>query len=258
MIVFNGCSFVWGDELPGYDNDPPSHTELTFAHKLAQKFGETYINLATCGGGNDKIFRDTVTYLQKAAARDEIPNKVVILWSAWQRLEVAETMPPEREATMSLTRYQNMTQVSPYRLDALTKHNRPHYQYFYENMSNYRTDVIHGLTKMCAMQLICDGYGIDLIQGTFHSRAWNNVLAILHPKHRESGWGPFMDHIKECLDILRPECRIGMGNGPDFFEYAKSNHGLCQYGHPNASAHHGYADHLYDVWQKAYNSQITE
>ena len=37
MILFNGCSFVWGDELPGYDDSPPSHIPLRFSTKLAAK-----------------------------------------------------------------------------------------------------------------------------------------------------------------------------------------------------------------------------
>lgn len=256
MILFNGCSFVWGDELPGYDDSPPSHIPLRFSTKLAERYGETDINLASCGGGNDKIFRDTVRFLSGAKERNELPTKVVILWSAWQRAEVAEAMSPEREEQLKIQRMDCMTQISPHRYHSLTEVNRDAYAFFYKNCAHsYRTDVIHHLDHMISMQLICDSLGIKLVQGIFHGRMWNNVLAILHHKHRDLNWGPFMDKVQEALDILRPECRVGMGYSINFFEFAKDKYGLHQYGHPNAAAHNAYAKVLYDIFEEKYPDQ---
>lgn len=255
MILFNGCSFTWGDELPGHEHNPPTHNHLTFAHKLSDMFGESYSNLASCGGGNDKIFRDTVRFLHDANARNELPTKVVILWSAWQRMEVAEAMSQVREDQLKIQRWECMTQISPQRLDCLTPKHRKLYKAFFEDGGSwtYRTDVLHGLQKMVNMQLLCDSLGVKLVQGVFHSRMWNNVLAIIHPKHREEGWGDFMDSIKWHLDALRPECKIGLGHSIDFFEFAKRNYGLHQFGHPNAPAHSAYAKLLYDEFITAYS-----
>ena len=38
-LLTTGCSFVWGDELDGYDNNPPTHWDKTFTYKLADTLG---------------------------------------------------------------------------------------------------------------------------------------------------------------------------------------------------------------------------
>ena len=57
MLVTNGCSFVWGDELDGFMEG--EHNHLTFTHRLAEKLGIEYRNISSCGNCNTKIFRDT-------------------------------------------------------------------------------------------------------------------------------------------------------------------------------------------------------
>ena len=43
MLLTAGCSFVWGDELDGFDQDPPTHQRLTFTH-LCGEIGVDYVN----------------------------------------------------------------------------------------------------------------------------------------------------------------------------------------------------------------------
>src|SRR5210317_1927359 len=85
MLLTNGCSFVWGDELEGYTRN--KHTKHTFSYKLSRHLDIPYENLACCGSGNSKIFRDTINYLR--TSKNKITH-MVILWSSWARDEIAE------------------------------------------------------------------------------------------------------------------------------------------------------------------------
>ena len=53
MLLTAGCSFVWGDELEGFDQDPPTHWGLTFTSIVARKLGIDYENRGVCGACND-------------------------------------------------------------------------------------------------------------------------------------------------------------------------------------------------------------
>ena len=103
MLLTNGCSFVWGDELDGYDDSPPTHEEYTFTYKLSEQLGIPYVNIAQCGSCNQKIFRDTTDYLRTCK---ELPTHIVILWSSWQREEVAENHPIGYESFRNIKRFQ--------------------------------------------------------------------------------------------------------------------------------------------------------
>ena len=44
MLVTNGCSFVWGDELDGFMEG--NHWESTFTWKLAEELGIEHKNIS--------------------------------------------------------------------------------------------------------------------------------------------------------------------------------------------------------------------
>jgi hypothetical protein len=254
VLLTNGCSFVWGDELEGYDQSPPNHWHHTFTHKLSEKLGIKYVNLATCGACNTKIFRDTVDYLRTT---DELPTHIVIIWSAWQREEVAENHPRDYEIQRNIQRFQCMTQISPSRLNNVKTELAAVLDSFYDYYDSTRTGIIRTLNYMTHMQWLCDILGIKIIQGAFHQRMWNNLVEKMHTRYRttEADWSDWMDYVQESIDSLRDECRVGLGRYTDFYNLAKSQYTIRPYGHPDEDAHTEFSQLLYHIFETRYGDK---
>lgn len=242
MLVANGCSFVWGDELEGYDDSTPSHWKLTFPKILSDKLNCPYVNLAECGSGNDKIFRDTIKYLSSHPA----PKYLVILWSSWQREEIADNMSQEEQKEMNLKRWDCMSQVSRHRLNASAKYQEP-LKFYFRDIYNLRQGIVHTLTHMNSIQLLCDSMGIKLVQGVFHKHCWENLISCMHPSYVKENWGDFMKFAKTSLGTLRPQSRVGLGHYTDFYSFAEERDDIMPFGHPGKKSHREYSDLLLHI-----------
>lgn len=242
MLLTSGCSFVWGDELEGYDKNPPTHWELTWTHLLSKELGMEYVNLASCGASNDKIFRDVISYLHNPD--NEKPTHIAILWSAWQRQEVVEHMNYNRESSMGLNRNQDITQFSPMRTQLIGDRNKRNaYDILYNDAYDSRTDIIHGLTRMQTMEILCDSLGIKLVQGVFHHSCWVNILATLKDigtKHdsepyRNKEVAPtesYKEWVMDTVGSLKPTSRIGMGRSPTLSDIMSKIDDVKPHSHP--------------------------
>jgi hypothetical protein len=248
MLLTNGCSFVWGDELEGYDNDPPTHWGHTFTHKLSELLGIPYVNIATCGACNQKIFRDTTDYLRKC---DQLPTHIVILWSAFQREEVAENHPEGYELFRNIKRYQCMTQISPSRLNNVKPELEQLLDQYYDYYDVTRTGIIRTINYMTHMQWLCESLGIKLIQGVFHARMWETISQCMHPKYRttRSPWTEWMDYVGESIGELKDTSRVGMGRYVDFYSVALKEYTIKPHQHPDEDAHTAYADLLAHIFE---------
>ena len=246
MLLTNGCSFVWGDELEGFDESPPSHGHLTFTAILAGHLGVPYMNLATCGGCNQKIFRDTVDWLSK----EEKPSHVVVIWSAWQREEVAENHPKGYEQDIKIKRYQCMTQISPSRVNICKPELKDALDRYYDVHDTIRTGMIRTLTYMTALQTMCDAMDIKLVQGVFHERMWQNYLDFMKPRFRKSKepWTEWMNHIQREMEGLHDRCRLGLGRYKDLFSLGKEQYQIKDHGHPDEDTQVHYADLLLHIF----------
>jgi len=253
MLLTNGCSFVWGDELQGYDKSPPEHYHLTFTHHLSNKLKTEYVNLATCGACNDKIFRDTIDYLLDPTK--ENPTHMVILWSAWQRDEAAENRVSGWEREVGIQRFQCMSQFSPARMHHIKPELEEVLSPALEKMDVLRTKITHHLSFMKSMELICDSLGIKLIQGSFHKRCWSNILLSTHPrfKRTDSPWTEWIEYTHKSLSSLKDTSRLGLGRYIDFYTFAENDFKILEYGHPNEPAHEAWSQYLYDIFVKEFS-----
>jgi hypothetical protein len=245
VLLTSGCSFVWGDELEGYDTDPPSHWHHTFTHKLAEHLGVEYVNLGTCGGCNQKIFRDVMHYLNDAKTED--PTHIVIIWSAWQREELSENHPEEYDKKRKVQRFQCMTQISPSRVDTLKKELRVPLDRLYEHYDVTRTGIIRTLSYMEAMSVICEAKGIKLIQGTFHELAYRNLLDKMHRRNRNMDWGEWMNWVEETINRMPDTSLVGLGKYEDLYSVGR-RYKLKPYGHPCEDAQTEYAKLLHHIF----------
>lgn len=243
MLVTNGCSFVWGDELDGYEDN--QHEHLTFPHLLSKHLDIPLTNLATCGACNQKIFRDTVDHLGR---HDDVTH-LVIIWSAWQRHETAESHPTGYEEEMKIQRWQCMTQISPSRFEYLHPDLSKVLDPYYDVVESCRDGIISTVSFMDAMRVLCEAKGIKLIQGVFHERMWVNYIDCFTPKNtRELNWGEYNDWVKEKVESFPDHHRLGMGKYTDLFKLARTKYKVKPFGHPCEETHHEYAellDHIY-------------
>jgi hypothetical protein len=250
MLLTAGCSFVWGDELKGFDNNPPTHWPLTFTHILAGKMAMPYINLGSCGAGNDKIFREVTDYLHHP--RQETPvTHIVVIWSAFQRAELVEYMPKERE--IKIQRQGDVTQFSPLRTEGIYDLNKRRVMNdWFDTAYDSRTDVMHTLTKMKTLELLCDSMDIKLVQGFFHRRCWSNIMAILRnsvsdedDKSSSKSMPLYISWLKDSIADLKPTSRVGAGKGKDLYTIAIENNDLKTYGHPGEKSQVIFSDFLH-------------
>ena len=250
MLLTAGCSFVWGDELKGFDDNPPTHWEHTFTHLLAGKMAVPYINLGICGAGNDKIFREVTDYLHKP--RRETPvTHIVVMWSAFQRAELVEYMPKERE--IKIQRQTDVTQFSPMRTAGIyNKNKRRIMEEWFDEAYDSRTDVMHTLTKMKALELLCDSMDIKLVQGFFHKRCWSNIMSILRSdvpdiddRVATKSMPEYTSWLKESIIDLNPTSRVGAGKGKDLYTLAVENDDVRPHGHPGERTQVLFSDILF-------------
>jgi len=75
MILFNGCSFVLGAELPNLEQD-------RFSRLVSDHFGLKELNVSKGGGSNQRIVRTTFEHF------NENVKAVVIGWTHASRMEV--------------------------------------------------------------------------------------------------------------------------------------------------------------------------
>lgn len=203
-----GCSFVWGDELDGYDTNPPSHWEHTFTHKLAKKLNLKPDIIGQCGNGNDKIYRDVIDYLSDP--KKENPAMIFVSWSALQRIELYEEKKIGEEENMKIKRWQQMSQFSPERTGYLNKGNQDIAELWSNLAYNNQTGLMHLLTYANSLQLICDSLNIKLMQTVFHYRMGRTITEVFDNSKENNQ--QFRDHCFRQLERLHSENRLGMIN----------------------------------------------
>jgi len=244
MLLTCGCSFVWGDELEGCYDDPPNHWRHTFTSLLAKRLRVDYINLAACGNGNDKIFRDVMTYLTDPNRRQ--PTHMVILWSSWQRTEMAEP-DNSHHAGRNIQRFDSTSQFSPERIHNILPKKWGAAHAWFDRAYDVRTDILRQLPLMIAMQEICDLRGIKLIQGAFHDRMMDNIMWSL--KGGDSG--DFTAWNKKFGDLfgkLRSESRVGLGKYETLRSVSERLKDIKPNAHPGEASHSEYAGMLYGIF----------
>lgn len=203
-----GCSFVWGDELDGFDANPPTHWEHTFTYKLAKKLNLKPEIIAECGNGNDKIYRDIINYLSDP--QKENPAMIFVSWSAFKRIELYEEKRKGEEEQMKIKRWQQMSQFSPERVHCLNKGNQDIAELWANLAYNNQSGMIRLLTYANSLQLICDNLNIRLMQTVFHYRMGRTFSEVFENSTETNQ--QFRNHCYRQLENLHTENRLGMIN----------------------------------------------
>lgn len=253
IILYNGDSFTYGDELNGSrsrdGND--THHHHTYAYKLSTKLQKKYVNLAQNGSSNMKIFRRTIDYIQN---HHEDIDMVVITWSSWGRFELCEPFHLDTDKEINIPQECNMNQIIPsHRLRAnmfkwdIGDNTYPErteiLKQYTENVLTMQTQIIHGLMFMKHIQWLCDTLGIPVVQGVIHKDMYSNWLSTIKSDN-------FPDYKKDTIktmEHLRDECRIGLGRYIDLFSIAYNMYNVKPMGHADEDSHTYYANMIYEI-----------
>mgnify|MGYP006079975423 CR=1 FL=1 len=266
MLLTAGCSFVWGDELEGFDQDPPSHWDLTFTAITARALGIEYVNRGSCGACNEKIFREVTDFLHKTP---DTVTHMVVMWSAWQRKEHVEYMPAAQGSGMR--RDEDVTQFSSLRTDVIhNKQMRESMDNLYNTAYDSKTDIMHTITNMKALEIICEAKNIKLVQGVFHHRNWSNLMCVLGdvlppdatrdtyedenlsindiPEYRR--W------LTESLGSLKRASRVGLGRGEDLFSVSQILQDTKEFGHPGEESQEVFSKFLLRTFENSTQEKV--
>lgn len=279
-LLTNGCSFVWGDELEGCEDNPPAHQEHRFSTKLRTlmstdlKRKVTHDCIATCGGGNKKIFRDTISYLSDPSKKT--PTHMVIMWSALQRNEVFEIV-SSSEYHGLIQRQQNLTQYSPERITSQFPPGglRDLLKEWYDKHYKQEVDVVQLFTYMQAIKILCRSKNITLVQGVFHTRVYSGILATLANATSEDGGDnkDYMQWVRGSVDTLDWNDKLGipfsknpllipnykypalMHEFVDMYNTVCCKYKMKPYGHPDERTHKEIAQTLMSAFHLLENNK---
>jgi hypothetical protein len=270
ILLTNGDSFTYGDELPGSrtygdDNQPNpfyknTHQHRTYTHKLANHLGVNYVNLAQNGSSNQKIFRRTTSFLQKT--NKEI-DYMVIMWSSWGRLEVVSPITYKKDDEMFIQHDCNAVQFIPDHRQSELRFNLNNWPEgedvaqaaidWYSKVYTMMTPILHHLNYMCTLQQMADLMGIKIIQSIIHHGNWMNVLGCINKARNDDRFKPWLVEVERCLKYLRPECKLGFGDRLDMTSIAESpehdDFFIYPHGHPCEGTHTWYAEMLYNKFK---------
>jgi len=69
-FLFNGCSFTFGAELEGPNNDLEHQKSHRFSHLVGEHYNKTYNNLSKSGKSNDWIVEKTINWFEEGNTCD--------------------------------------------------------------------------------------------------------------------------------------------------------------------------------------------
>ena len=262
MLFANGCSFVWGDELPGYNVSPTKHEHHRFSDKLAKSLDMDVVNFATCGGSNHKIFRDTLNFLMSEHSND--CTHMVIVWSAWDRDELINDVLPEDEDLYHVPRQDSITQFSPMRINNIGfigRRTKEAMRSYYSQLNKFRRkSITHQMSYMIAIHQICEARGINLVMSHFHKNQWREFLNAIIDCDRTDAASlkQWQDMIKRMMYSLPEKSRLGLGYGKTFSQVCvetidnEKNEcvGFMPGNHPTAEAHTAFAKYIEQKFQE--------
>jgi len=256
ILLSNGDSFTYGDELEGYvDNQHDPHT---FTHKLASKLHMKYVNLARNGSSNMKIFRTTLDFLMHTNKKIDL---VVIMWTNWGRFEVCEPFSLGSDKKIDIPQENNFNQIIPSHKSLSFAWSKPSntndnveerdriLKEYTENVLTMQTQIYHGLTYMKTIQYICDLRGIAVIQGVIHGDMYLNYLSTL--KNESDNFQDYREGVVKVFRSLRPECKVGLGGDiPAIYNLSSEKYTLKRFGHADEDSHTEFADMLFNITEQ--------
>ena len=262
MLLVNGCSFTYGEELPGWTTG--DHFPQTWGGQLGKRLNTEVVNLSMGGASNDRIFRTTMEYLHNPVKG--LPTHMVIMWSDMFRREVAvENISHEDRHIMHDTGYVSPNQeifVNPHG----TQDVQQRIQWEWEHRPKFRRNLdllfppqhvlMQQLVFMQTIEMLCEAKGIRLIQDIFHDVARRVILRTFEVSEESGGYKKWLPYTKGILNRLKYPSRwwIDEENWQyNLRQLALAGSGVYQGRHPKADTYEKYAEILFSKFKEFYD-----
>lgn len=192
-ILFNGCSFVWGDEL----KDPMN---TRFSKLLSDQLGMDEVNLSLRGGSADRMFRTTLDYIHT----NPKPEIIIMVWTGIDRFEYINIAEKDQHDDYYL-------QCSPSRVNQQEyRRLKPHLiGYMLKILDDYKRS-IDVINKMCHIQFLCEALGIKLLQFQFTNRHRDIMQVLLDSDSANEREDRLKEYYKSKIQYLKPYSTYGL------------------------------------------------
>jgi len=255
ILVANGCSFTYGDEMKGSRNPEgfhcDTHHHATYVAKLAELMGVPYKNLAMNGSSNEKIFRRTMHFIQTTKKDIDL---LVVQWSSLGRFEIVEEQDWEHDVWVQKECNANQVhlgikmgsvETGPRFVWEIGNKNPRNLilKHFSEEVLTVSTMVLKTLSYMNIIQHVCDIMNIRVIQHHANGVANSIVLRSMRNQHTPE----YSKQIASYIKGLPRTSRIGLGKYETLWDLSNRKYGIYPCGHPKEEAHEDFAKLLYNV-----------
>ena len=193
IALFNGCSFVWGDEL----QDPYASR---FSKLFADYTGMREVNLSLRGASNGRIYRTTLDHIQLNGE----PDLMIIVWSGTDRFEYIDT--DQKDAHDS---YYLQCSVSRLHQKEFEEKRKSLTGYMVDIFTDYKAS-IDTINYMCEIQMLCEKSNIPLLQFQFAHRHRDSIYLILNTKPKNNLEKEFINYYRSKIDYLKPYSTLGI------------------------------------------------
>jgi hypothetical protein len=134
---------------------------------------------------------------------------------------------------------------------------------WYNTAYDSKRDIMHTISMMKALEIMCDEAGIELIQGGFHARNWTNIMSILtdakgfqstkelKKKDLIASIPDYSKWLTDSIGSLKDTSRVGMGRGDDMFTICRRIDDMKEFGHPGEKTQVIFADFLHETFAKS-------
>lgn len=247
MILVNGCSYTYGDEL----EDPSSQRWSTHLEEI---LGTKVLNIARPGSSNSKIFRDTCNTLMT----EKGITGCLVMWSAFERVEFINIGLEHNYNKNAELINEPFVQMSPSRIvkeNRSIKGQEDAWETFYGRIYTSETGIVNTVNYMCWINWICSLINIDCAQIQFHEGN-RNLFNRSFSRSRQDTIGPRLIRIaKPCgekVNKLPAASKIGFSERfKTFNEFTTENKfRRMPEGHPGPEAHLHYARYLGSVFSE--------
>lgn len=242
--LFNGCSFVWGDELA----DPQGSR---FSRLISDELGIREVNLSVRGASNDRIFRTTIDHMTSMTSK---PEFMIIAWSGTDRFELFSSLKEDRHGGVLMQC--SYSRVKNKEFEHITK---PLESYFRSIVTD-EYDSIRTLNYMATIQLLCRTMGIPLLQFQFAHR--HKIIAdrILNDMYFTAKMKEFHKYYKSKIDALAEYSTYGLTNEYNLLEMSVGIKDVeirtGYYGHPREKSQVLYKDFMIEQLRKHYDFRV--
>lgn len=251
MILVNGCSFTYGDELANPE-------EQRWSSHLGRLLNKEVVNISAPGSSNAKILRDTLNWLNSPETVNSEIEGIVIMWSAFERVEYISLYAGHNYDNESKLINEPFLQMSPSRI---TRDNRSlgktrlAWESFYGEIYTHETGIVNTINYMGWINWVTGLLGCECMQLWFHEgnkSTFRKTFAKPRLDIQGSRLHRIFEPIQAKLLSLPAKCKIGSNDRYLTFNQFTDEKRLDRMplGHPGPIAHERYAQYMFNIIQE--------